>query len=79
MGAFLETLYETLIYSIFWLAYPVSLYFLYEKDKMISFYLVSVIVFLSIIYFFSYYAFKLSEKKIIVLYVLLYLNKYYIV
>ena len=63
MGAFLETLYETLIYRIFWLAYPVSLYFLYEKDKMISFYLVSVIVFLSIIYFFSYYAFKLSEKK----------------
>ena len=79
MGAFLETLYETLIYRIFWLAYPVSLYFLYEKDKMISFYLVSVIVFLSIIYFFSYYTFKLSEKKIIVLYVLLYLNKYYIV
>ena len=54
MGAFLRSLYETLIFRIFWLAYPISLYFLYDNNQMISFYLTLAITFLSIIYFFSY-------------------------
>ena len=56
MKIFFKSLYETLIYRLFWLAYPVSLYFLYANGQMISFYLTLIIVLLSVIYFFSYYA-----------------------
>ena len=63
MAYILKSLYETLIYRIFWLAYPVSLYFLYDKDLMLNFYLVSAIVFLSIIYFFLYYPISLGESE----------------
>ena len=63
MAYILKSLYETLIYRIFWLAYPVSLYFLYDIDLMLNFYLVSAIVFLSIIYFFLYYPISLGESE----------------
>ena len=62
MVVLLKSLYETLIYRFFWVAYPVSIYFLYEKEQMINFYLVSVIVFLSIIYF-LYHPISLKETE----------------
>ena len=63
MGAFLRSLYKTLIFRIFWLAYPISLYFLYDNEQMISFYLTLVITFLSIIYFISYCIITVKNAK----------------
>ena len=52
MKLFFKSLYETLIYRLFWLAYPVSLYFLYDNGQMISFYLTLIIVLLSVVFYF---------------------------
>ena len=63
MKIFFKSLYETLIYRLFWLAYPVSLYFLYDNGQMISFYLTLIIVLLSVIYFFSYYVTQYENNR----------------
>ena len=62
MSTFLQSLLETLVYNIFWIAYPASLYFLYDYEQMTSFYLTSAIIILSIIYFILYCIIKSKEN-----------------
>ena len=59
MNIFFQSLYETLIFRFFTLAYPISLYFLYEKDKLFNLYYTIGLITLSLIYFICY----VVEKK----------------
>ena len=63
MKIFFKCIYEALIYRIFVLAYPISLFFLYKENKLLNFYTTISIVFLSIIYFICYYVVKLKESQ----------------
>ena len=64
MNAFFKSLYETLIFRIFCLAYPISLYYLYKENKILNFWITLLIISLSLIYFFCYYYIKKNEKNI---------------
>ena len=52
---FIQSIGETLIARIFSLSYPISLYFLYNNNKLFTFYITLGIIVLSIIYFIYYY------------------------
>ena len=52
---FLYCLRTTLISRIFGLSYPISLYFLYNENKLFTFFITLGIILLSIIYFIFYY------------------------
>jgi len=54
MGVLFQSLCETLIADFFSLAYPISLYYLYEENKSLNFYTTIAIISLSIIYFICY-------------------------
>lgn len=62
---FIQCLRETIIARIFALSYPISLYFLNNKDNSFSFYITLAILLLSIIYFICYYMVSLARSKII--------------
>jgi hypothetical protein len=62
---FIQCLRETLIARIFALSYPISLYFLKDKDNLYSFYITKAILLLSIIYFICYYIARLGRLQII--------------
>ena len=55
LKVFFYCIRETLIARIFVLAYPISLYFLYNKNKFFTFFVTFGIISLSIIYFIFYY------------------------
>ena len=61
MGVLWQSLCETLISDFFSLAYPISLYFLYEENKILNFYTTIAIISLSIIYFINYLIIKAKE------------------
>jgi hypothetical protein len=63
MGVFYQCIYETLIFRCFSLAYPISLYFLYENKQFFSFFFTLGIIALSLIYFIFYYMIKSYEDK----------------
>ena len=52
---FIQSIGETLIARIFTLSYPISLYFLYNENKLFTFFITLGIILLSIIYFIFYY------------------------
>lgn len=64
MGLFLQSIIETLCFQFLGLAYPVSLYFLYDKGYWLNFYLTTAIIFCYFIYLCSYYNLKKEEEKI---------------
>ena len=61
MGALWQSLCETLIADFFCLAYPISLYFLYEENKLLNFYTTIIIISLSLIYFLNFLITKAKE------------------
>ena len=63
MGVLLQSLCETLIADFFSLAYPISLYFLYEENKLLNCYTTIAIISLSIIYFINYLITKAKEEE----------------
>ena len=75
---FIHWLRETLLARIFALSYPISLYFLNDKDKLYSFYITLAIIVLSIIYFICYYIAILERLEKINAHLFVYLGKHYL-
>lgn len=75
---FIKCLRVTLIARIFALSYPISLYFLNDKDKLYSFYITLAIILLSIIYFICYYIAVLGRLNKINAPLFAYLGKHYL-
>ena len=63
MGLFCQSIIETLCFQFLALAYPISLYFLYEKGYWLNFYLIIAIIFFYFIYLCSYSHSKLEADK----------------
>ena len=63
MGLFSQCIIETLCFQFLALAYPASLYFLYDKGYFLNFYLTIAIIFFYFIYLCSYYNSKLKTDK----------------
>ena len=64
MGLFFQCIIETLVFQFLALAYPASLYFLYDKGYWLNFYLTIAIIFFYFIYLCSYYHSKLEADKL---------------
>lgn len=63
MGLFSQCIIETLGFQFLALAYPVSLYFLFDKEYWLNFYLTVAIIFFYFIYLCSYVNSKLETDK----------------
>lgn len=63
LNIFWACIRETLISRIFALSYPISLYFLYNNNRLFTFFVTLGIIFLSIIYFIFYYIVNLKRYE----------------